>query len=61
MFDVYKNKRDPAERMATAPGAGLPDHVTARELELMPAGASQIIEDVEEDIAARGFCHFKLL
>jgi hypothetical protein len=61
LYDVYRKKADPSERMATRPGAGLPRHVDPDEWELMPAGTSQITDDAEEDIEARGFCYFKLV
>jgi len=61
MYDVYRNKEEPSERMAVAQGAGLPSHVVDSEWELMPPGSSQIIKDADEDIKARGFCYFKLV
>jgi hypothetical protein len=61
MFDTYEHKRHRGERLATRPGAGLPDHVSARDWTLMPAGLSQIMDDVEDDIAARGFSYFQML
>jgi hypothetical protein len=59
-FDVYRGTKA-ALRMATEPGAGLPAHVRARDWKIMPAESSQLIEDAAEDIAARGFCFFKLV
>lgn len=61
MYDVYRRLSEPSERMAVRPGVGLPDHVDASDWELMPRGSSQVIEDAEGDIAARGFCYFKLV
>jgi hypothetical protein len=52
-YDVYQGTKDPSLRMATLPGAGLPGHVDPNDWVLMPAGSSQIIEDADEDIAAR--------
>lgn len=60
MFDVYKNKKHPAERMVTRPGAGLPDHVSARDWALMSVGALLFMDYVEEDVVARGFSYFEL-
>jgi len=60
-LDVYRGTRDQALRMATESGAGLPGHVSPDDWELMPAGSSQLIEDAADDIAARGFCFFKLV
>jgi hypothetical protein len=59
--DVYQGTADSSLRMATRPGAGLPSHVSAKDWKLMPAGTSQLIDDVDVDIAARGFCFFKLV
>jgi hypothetical protein len=63
MFDVYQSKKDSSLGMATAPGAGLPDHVDPKDWKLMPAGTSQTIEieGAEADIRARGFCFFELV
>jgi hypothetical protein len=61
MFDVYRHKIDARQRIATAPGAGMPNHINAEDWELMPAGTSQIIEDAARDIEARGFCFFRLI
>ncbi len=61
MYDVFRKKKQPMERMATMPGAGLPAHLNPKEWELMPAGTSEIYEDAAEEIAARGFCYFKLV
>jgi hypothetical protein len=47
--------------MATRPGAGLPNHVDPKDWKLMAAGTSQLIDDIDVDIAARGFCFFKLV
>ena len=61
IFDVYRRKSEPSERIATIALAGLPDHVVASDWELSPSESSQVIEDAPEDIAARGFCYFKLV
>lgn len=60
-YNVYQGKKDPSLRMATRPGAGLPRHVHSRDWVLMPSGSSQLIDDRDEDIEARGFCFFKLV
>jgi hypothetical protein len=60
MFDVYRNKQAPAKRIATRQGAGLPGHIEPRDWTLMPGSTSQLIDDIEEDIAVRGFCYFEL-
>ena len=60
-YDVYQGSNDPSLRMATMRGAGLPEHVDPNDWVLMPTGSSQIIEDADQDISARGFCFFKLV
>jgi hypothetical protein len=60
-FDVYQGAGDASLRMATLPGAGLPGHVAERDWKLMPHGSSEMIDDAEEEIEARGFCFFKLV
>jgi hypothetical protein len=60
-YDVYAHKNDRDLRIAVPHGAGLPAHVVASEWELMQPGSSQIIEEADEDIEARGFCFFKLV
>ncbi len=60
-FDVYKGSVESNLRMATAIGAGLPPHVKSEDWILMERGLSQVIEDAEEDIEARGFCFYKLV
>ena len=52
-YDVYQATTDNSLRMATRPGAGLPNHVEPEDWELMPAGTSQLIDDVDVDIADR--------
>jgi hypothetical protein len=52
-------------RLTTACGwqlglaAGLPNHVDPEDWRLMPAGTSQLIDDIDIDIADRGFCFFQ--
>jgi hypothetical protein len=60
-YDVYQSTVDKSLRIATRPGAGLPSHVDPKEWKLLAAGTSQLIDDIEDDIAARGFCFFKLM
>jgi hypothetical protein len=58
-YDFYRGKKDHSLRMATAPDAGLPSHVEPTDWELMPTAVSQLIEDVDIDIADRGFSFFR--
>jgi hypothetical protein len=60
VFDVYVKIDDRSLRIATRKGTGLPSHVIASEWVLMPSGASQVIDDAEDDIEARGFCFYRL-
>ena len=60
-YDIYQGTSDSSLRMATRPGAGLPHHVEPEDWELMPAGASQLIDDIDVGIADRGFCFFRLV
>jgi hypothetical protein len=65
-FDVYRRKSDQCQRIAVLLGAGLPVRVSAgmyggtRDWELIK-GPSQVINDAANEIAARGFCYFKLV
>jgi len=62
IFDVYKNIRDDSLRIATAPGAGLSTHIKSDEWQKMKPGESAVvIDDAEDDIAARGFCFYRLV
>ena len=60
-YDVYQGTADNSLRMATKPSAGLPSHVDQKDWKLMPAGTSQLIDDIDIDIADRGFCFFRLV
>lgn len=64
MYDFYRSKVEPDERMATVLGAGLPGHVNPDDWELMTGLTERSPElhvDIEEDIAERGFSYFKLV
>jgi hypothetical protein len=64
MYDFYRSKIEPDERMATLAGAGLPDHVDPSHWELMKVTAESPephAADLAEDIEARGFSYFKLV
>jgi hypothetical protein len=61
-YDVYQGIADSSLRMATRPGAGLPSHEDPKDWRLMPAGTSQLIDDIDIidiDIADRGFSLFR--
>jgi hypothetical protein len=58
-YDVYECATDDSLRMATRPGAGLPNHVNPEDWRLMPAGTSNLIDDIDVDIADRGFCFYR--
>jgi hypothetical protein len=59
-MNVYQGTTDNSLRMATRPGAGLLNHVDPEDWRLMPAGTFQLIDDIDIDIADRGFCFFRL-
>jgi len=60
-YDVYQGTTDNSLRMATRPGAGLPNHEDPEAWRLMPADTSELIDDIDIDIADRGFCFFRLV
>lgn len=64
MYDIYRSKNEPDERMAVPKGAGLSDHVETDDWKLMTGltNKSPELHAVDEaDIAERGFCYFKLV
>ena len=61
MYDVYLKRDDPTLRVATPEGGGLPAHLLAIEWELLPAGASPVCDDAEDDIEELGFCFFRVV
>ena len=60
-LDIYQNTKDEDLRIATAPGAGLPTHVKPDEWRKMKPGESAVIEHAADDIAAHGFCFYRLV
>lgn len=60
-YDIYQGRDDPSLRMATEIDAGLPGYFDPTEWVLMPPGVSQLYPDMDEDIAARGFCFYQLV
>jgi hypothetical protein len=60
-YDIYCNRKDRRLRMATRVGAGLPAHVSAEDWLALPFGTPLAIEDIDEDIAVRGFCFYRLV
>jgi hypothetical protein len=64
MYDFYRSKSEPDERMAVLKGAGLPSHVDPDDWELITGISVRSPEayvDVKEDIADRGFSYFKIV
>jgi hypothetical protein len=61
MYDFYRSKKEPDERMATLPGAGLPNHVDPNDWELIPSASPEIHAVDAADIEERGFFYFKLV
>ncbi len=63
-YDFYRSKKEPGERMATGLGAGLPAHVDPKDWEPMTVSETSpelFVDYIPEDVAARGFCYFKLV
>jgi hypothetical protein len=64
MYDFYRSKSEPDERMAVLKGADLPNHVDADDWELITGitvRSPEAYVDVKKDIAKRGFSYFKLV
>jgi hypothetical protein len=64
MYDFYRSKTEPGERMATDSSVGLPAHVDPNDWELMAVSTTSpelFVHDLDEDIAEWGFCYFKLV
>jgi hypothetical protein len=65
MFDFYRRISVSDERMAVRRGSGLPSHVDAADWVLMTnlteSSPEQWVDDLKEDIDARGFSYFKLV
>jgi hypothetical protein len=59
-YDVYASKADATLRIATAPGAGLPAHLKAKDWKLMPAGTSPLHSDAYRDVGIKGYCFFQI-
>ncbi|MEH2482042.1 hypothetical protein V1282_005399 [Nitrobacteraceae bacterium AZCC 2146] len=59
-YDVYAKKADATLRIATAPGAGLPAHLKAKDWSLMAAGSSPVHTDARRDIGVHGYCFFQV-
>jgi len=64
MYDFYRSKTAPGERMATDVGVGLPAHVDPNDWELMTVSETSpelFVQDLDEAIAEDGFYYFKLV
>jgi hypothetical protein len=62
VYDVYRGKRDPSLRVATMPGAGLPNHFSKKDWILMPRQIVQHLHtDAARDIGVQGYCFFQLI
>jgi hypothetical protein len=60
-YDVYQKISDPALRLATGIGTGVPAHLKRKEWVLMPSGKSLVHSDAARDIAIQGFCLFRIV
>ena len=59
-YDVYRGTTDPALRLATMPGAGLPAHVKRKDWVLTRKGKSILHTDADRDVAVYGYCFFQV-
>ena len=60
-YDVYHGTKDRTLRLATMPGAGLPNHLKRKDWVLMPAGKSLLHSDAARDVGVRGYCFFQVV
>jgi len=60
-YDVYRGTKDRTLRLATMPGAGLPNHLKRKDWVLMPAGKSPLHSDTALDVRVRGYCFFQVV
>jgi hypothetical protein len=60
-YDVYRGTSDRTLRLATMPGAGLPEHVKRKDWVLMPPGKSPLHSDADQDVSVRGYCFFQVV
>jgi hypothetical protein len=60
-YDVYQKISDPALRLATGIGTGLPAHLKRKEWVLTPSGKSLVHSEAARDIAILGFCLFRIV
>ena len=60
-YDVYRGTKDRTLRLATMPGAGLPNHLKRKDWVLMPAGKSLLHSDAAQDVGVRGYCFFQVV
>jgi len=59
-FDVYRKRTNPTLRLATKPGAGLPQNFLAKDWTLMKE-PSLLHSDVPKDVGVKGYCYFQIL
>jgi hypothetical protein len=60
-YDVYRGTSDRTLRLATKPGAGLPEQVKRKDWVLMPTGKSPLHSDADRDVIVRGRCFFQVV
>ena len=59
-FDVYRQKRNSALRLAIKSGAKFPSQFPAKEWVLM-SESSVLHSDATLDIAVKGYCYFEVI
>ena len=60
-YDVYRGTSDRTLRLATMPGAGLPEHMKRKDWVLMPSGKSPLHSDADGDVSVRGYSFFQVV
>jgi hypothetical protein len=61
MYDVYRGTTDRTLRLATMPGAGLPDHVNRKDWVLPPAGKSPVHSETALGVGICGYCFLQVV
>ena len=59
-FEVYRQKRNSALRLAIKPGAKFPSRFPAKDWVLM-CESSPLHSDARLDIAVKGYCYFEVI
>jgi hypothetical protein len=60
-YDVYQGTTDSGLRWRLGRAPGYQTMWSRKDWELVLAGTSQLIDDIDADVAGRGFCFFRLV